>query len=71
MLVHIASINQEIIDRVLASRFKDIEDGIQYYCAVEAGIKTLLTRNAKDYVGKEVRVMNCDEYIASRKTTNG
>lgn len=68
MLVKILPVNQEIIDLVLASKYKDIEDGIQYYCAVEAGIKILLTRNEKDFVGKELRVMNCDEYLASLKT---
>jgi predicted nucleic acid-binding protein len=71
MLVNIAPVSQGIIDLVLASKFKDFEDGIQYYCAVEAGIKTLLTRNVKDFVGKEIRVMSCDEYLASLKVNKG
>ncbi|MBN1499377.1 MAG: PIN domain-containing protein [Spirochaetes bacterium] len=63
-MINIVPVNQKIIDHVLASNFKDLEDGIQYYSAIEAGIKIILTRNSKDFTGKPVSIMNCEEYLA-------
>jgi predicted nucleic acid-binding protein len=63
-MINIVTVNQKIIDHVLASNFKDLEDGIQYYSAIEAGIEILLTRNTKDFIGNAISIMNCEEYLA-------
>jgi predicted nucleic acid-binding protein len=59
ILVGIVTIDEEIVDLVLSSKFKDIEDGFQYYGALQDKIGILLTRNIKDFVGKEISIMNC------------
>ena len=48
-LVSILSVNEKTIELALASEFKDFEDAIQYYTAIENDIITLLTRNLKDF----------------------
>jgi predicted nucleic acid-binding protein len=61
-LVSIASVNESTIDAALERPHKDFEDSIQYHCALSNGIKTLVTRNAKDFLKAEVDVANPTEY---------
>ena len=68
VLVNIATVDKDIVDLVLSSKFKDIEDGFQYYCALKEKIGILITRNAKDFLGKEVAIMNSEEFIEYFKT---
>ena len=63
LLIHVVPVDEEIVDLVMASGFKDIEDGFQYYSALRQKIGILLTRNIKDFVGKEIAIMNCDEFL--------
>ncbi|HSV55827.1 MAG TPA: PIN domain-containing protein [Magnetospirillaceae bacterium] len=65
ILAKVAPVDEEIVDLVLSSGFKDMEDGFQYYSALKAGIPVLLTRNEKDFVGMEIAIMNCEEYLSA------
>ena len=65
LITKIATVDEKIVDLVLSSGFKDIEDGFQYYSALEMDIAVLLTRNNKDFIGKEISIMNCEEYLGS------
>lgn len=66
LAVSIASIDQLIVDRTLSSEFKDLEDGLQYFAAVQAGCGVLLTRNIKDYQNNLIAVMTAEEWLSSR-----
>lgn len=63
LLARVVPVDEEIVDFVMASGFKDIEDGFQYYSALRQKIGILLTRNTKDFMGKEIAIMNCDEFL--------
>jgi predicted nucleic acid-binding protein len=63
LLVNIVPINEKIIDLALNSDFKDFEDAIQYYCALENDIELLLTRNLKDYKKAQISVMTAQDFI--------
>jgi predicted nucleic acid-binding protein len=65
-LVQVLSVNDKIIDLALASDFKDFEDAIQYFTAIENNIKILLSRNLKDYKQAEIPVMTADQYLNSK-----
>jgi predicted nucleic acid-binding protein len=65
-LVTVLSVTDKVIDLALASDFKDFEDGIQYFTAIENGIQTLLTRNLKDYKSAEIVVMTAEQFIKLR-----
>ena len=69
LLTNIVNVDETTIDMVLASRFKDLEDAIQYYAALDHGISVLITRNADDYVGKELSIVNAEEYLEIMKHT--
>lgn len=62
-LVNVLSVTDKIVELALSSDFKDFEDGIQYFTAIENGIKTLITRNLKDYKSAEIVVMTAEQYI--------
>ncbi|MDP3976025.1 MAG: PIN domain-containing protein [bacterium] len=64
-MVDVIPVHQEIIDRALASDFKDFEDAIQYYAAMEKGLDLIITRNKKDYKKADVAVMTPEEFVAS------
>jgi len=63
LLVQIMPINDKIIDLALNSDFKDFEDAIQYYCAVENDIEILLTRNLRDYKKAQIATMTAQDFI--------
>jgi len=63
-IVHIEEVGQMIIDKAAHSKFKDFEDGVQNYCAEEAGHEIIITRNTKDYRESELSVLTPREYLA-------
>jgi predicted nucleic acid-binding protein len=67
-LLHILTINEKIIELALSSGFKDFEDAIQFYSALEANLGYLITRNKADY--KKTGMIICDarEYLALRSS---
>ncbi len=63
--VTVLPIDDKTIDSALYSNFKDFEDAIQYYCAIENGIKTIVTRDGKDFKNAGVMVLTPEEYLRS------
>jgi hypothetical protein len=55
--------NDKIIELALNSDFGDFEDAIQYYCAIENGIKVLITRNLKDFKHARIPVLTAEEFV--------
>lgn len=67
MLLNLLEVNDNIIELALVSEFKDFEDAIQYYVALNNGIKTLITRNLKDYKHSKISVYTAEDYLKIRK----
>ena len=63
VLVHVAPLNDKIIDLALNSEFSDFEDAIQYYSALQNEIEVLLTRNLKDYKKAHITVLTAQDFI--------
>ena len=68
ILVQVTDIRQGTIDKALASKFSDIEDAIQNYSAVEAGMDFLVTRNKKDFKSSGLRVLTPREFLFIEQT---
>lgn len=62
-LVQVLSVDSKTIDLALASDFKDFEDAIQYSCAMEHNLTTIITRNLKDYKKATIRVLTPETYL--------
>jgi len=67
-LLHILTINEKIIELALSSGFKDFEDAIQYYSALEENLEYLITRNKEDYKESGIIICNAKEYLAIRSS---
>ena len=66
VLVQVLSVDDKIIELALNSKFRDFEDAIQYFTAIESGIKLLLTRNIKDYREAEITIQTPELYIQTK-----
>ena len=62
-LLNILPIDSKVIEQALNSEFRDFEDAIQYFTAVNNGIKVILTRNKTDYSKSKITVSTAEEFI--------
>lgn len=67
VLVEILPMDDKIIDLSLNSDFKDFEDAIQYYTALENNADIIITRNLKDFKKSKLPVLTAKDYLASKK----
>jgi len=63
-IIYIIKIDKEVVLNALNSDFKDFEDALQNFSAVENGkIKIILTRNIKDFSKSELAVLTPETYL--------
>ena len=62
-MLSILSVTDTHIEKALYSDFKDFEDAIQHFCALENGMDCIITRNVKDYEKSEIPVYTPAEYL--------
>lgn len=67
VLVQVLPVDDKVVELALNSKFKDFEDAVQYFTAIESGITMLLTRNLKDYKKAEILVQTPELYIQTRE----
>lgn len=62
-IVTVLPVDDKIIELALSSEFKDFEDGIQYFCAIENKCAAILTRNLTDYKYANIPVMTAESFL--------
>ena len=62
-LVQVLAVDSKTIDLAIASDFKDFEDAIQYACAIERNLTTIITRNLKDYKKASIRILTPETFL--------
>ena len=62
-LVTVLAVTDKVVELALSSDFKDFEDGMQYFTAIENNLNTLLTRNLKDYKTAEISIMTAEQFL--------
>jgi predicted nucleic acid-binding protein len=67
VLVNVLPLDDKITDLALNSEFKDFEDAIQYYTAIENDQDIIITRNQSDFKESKIPVMTAGEFIKSIK----
>jgi len=66
MIVDILRIDKEVILHAMNSKFKDFEDALQNYAAVNSQhVGLIITRNTKDYKNSEISVMTPENFLKS------
>ena len=69
VLVQSNDLSDKIIELALNDlKFKDFEDGIQYYSALESQSQLIVTRNLKDFKNSKIPVLSPKEFIAKKRT---
>lgn len=63
-LVNVLSVDSKTIDLAIASDFDDFEDAIQYSCAIENNLSTIITRNIKDYKKASISILTPETFLA-------
>jgi predicted nucleic acid-binding protein len=61
----ISKLDEHIIEKGLNSAFKDFEDSLQYFSALDSNCEIIITRNGKDFKESLLPVMTAEEYLAS------
>ena len=63
-IIDLTEMNKNVVLNALNSDFKDFEDALQNYSAVENGtVKVVLTRNIKDFKYSELAVLTPESYL--------
>jgi len=65
IVFRVATVDEKVIDLSLASDFKDFEDAVQCYSAVNAKVDCLITRNKTDYFTDILSIMTPEEFLAA------
>ena len=63
VLVDVLPTTDKIIELALASDFKDFEDAIQFYTALENSLEAIITRNKKDFKNNLIPIFSAKEYL--------
>lgn len=62
-LVKVENVCETTVNKAIQSRFRDFEDAVQNYCALESNHTIILTRNTKDYKESEMAILTPNEYV--------
>ena len=67
-IIDVTEIGKTTVLNALDSNFKDFEDALQNYAAIENGeIKVILTRNLKDFKKSTLAIMTPETYLKVEK----
>lgn len=68
-IVEIASIDERVVRKSLAttSHFRDIEDAMQHYAAMQSECDVIITRNVKDFSQSDIPVFSPAEFLKNFK----
>jgi predicted nucleic acid-binding protein len=68
VLVKTHALTDKIVELALNDyAFKDFEDAIQYYTALESKCELIVTRNTKDFKTAKIPTFTPQEYLAKRE----
>jgi predicted nucleic acid-binding protein len=62
--IQITTVDQKCVEKTtLNKKITDFEDGIEYYSALEAGCKVIITEDTGDFWFSEAEVLTCGMFI--------
>ena len=65
MITEILTTDRSAIIQALNSDFRDFEDAIQYFTAIENDQKLVISRNKSDFKGSKIPIMTASEFLKS------
>lgn len=68
LIVQVLCLDEKIVGLSLNDNdFKDYEDALQYFTALENGVDVIITRNLKDFQKAKLPVMTAAQYLETIK----
>jgi predicted nucleic acid-binding protein len=62
--ISITNTDETAVKKTIANKkINDFEDGIEYYSAIEAGCKVIITEDIGDFYFSEIEVINCNGFL--------
>jgi len=65
IVCEVCEVDEKTIEKGLNSSFKDFEDAVQFYTAVQSNSSIIITRNGKDFKNATIAIMTAEEYLSS------
>ena len=65
IICEVCEVTEETIEKALNSNFKDFEDAVQYFTALQSNCSIIITRNGKDFKNATIPIMTAEEYLSS------
>ena len=65
IISEICKLDEHTIEKGLNADFKDFQDSLQYFSAVDSDCGIIITRNGKDFKKSLIPVMTANEYLNS------
>ena len=62
-MIDILNVSANALEKALNSEFRDFEDAIQHFCALENNVDCIITRNVKDYVTSLIPVYYPSDFL--------
>ena len=66
-IIRVLPCTDKEIGESINSEFKDFEDGLQYFIAINNDINCIITRNIKDFKKSSISIVSAEQYLESRK----
>jgi len=63
-LVSVTSFDDKILELSLSDEFKDFEDGVQYFIALENSCDVIVTRNKRDFKKSQIPILSPKEFLS-------
>ena len=65
IICEVCEVDEKTIEKGLNSGFKDFEDAVQYFTALQSNCSIIITRNGKDFKSATIPIMTAEEYLSS------
>lgn len=70
--LHITSMDDGVVRQALADpKVKDLEDGFQYYSALEARCTAIITYDRRGFAGSRVPVLDAEQFLLKHVVRRG
>ena len=56
-ILHICTVDKNILETAVALNFQDFEDAVQYACAMKSMVDMIVTRDVSGFLGSEIPVI--------------
>lgn len=63
-LITVCNSGNDIVERAINSDFEDLEDGVQYFSALEANCEIIITRDRNGFTPSQIPVLSPIEFLA-------